>query len=102
MSMYEKAKLEYQELLKKKEIVENDKSKIQALIAELDENKIRTLKQTWEKVNKDFGSIFSTLLPGSSCKLEMVGDSILDGLEMRVAFANVWKDSLTELSGGQK
>lgn len=102
MSMYEKAKSEYEELLKKKEIVENDKAKIQALIAELDENKIRTLKQTWEKVNKDFGSIFSTLLPGSASKLEMVGQSILDGLEMRVSFGNVWKESLTELSGGQK
>jgi len=26
----------------------------------------------------------------------------MDGLEVKVAFGNVWKDSLTELSGGQK
>ena len=27
---------------------------------------------------------------------------MLDGLEVRVAFGGVWKDSLTELSGGQR
>ena len=28
--------------------------------------------QTWAKVNKDFGSIFSTLLPGTNAKLEYI------------------------------
>ena len=27
---------------------------------------------------------------------------LLDGLELKVAFGAVWKDSLSELSGGQK
>jgi structural maintenance of chromosome 2 len=27
---------------------------------------------------------------------------VLDGLEVRVAFGGVWKESLTELSGGQR
>lgn len=27
---------------------------------------------------------------------------MLDGLEVRVAFGNVWKESLSELSGGQR
>jgi structural maintenance of chromosome 2 len=27
---------------------------------------------------------------------------VLDGLEMRVAFGDVWKESLSELSGGQR
>ena len=52
---------------------------------------------------KDFGSIFSTLLPGTSAKLSpMEGHSVLDGLEVRVAFSGLWKESLTELSGGQR
>lgn len=51
----------------------------------------------------DFGSIFSTLLPGTSAKLEPPeGCSFLDGLEVRVAFGGVWKQSLSELSGGQR
>ena len=30
------------------------------------------------------------------------GGTFEDGLEVRVAFGGVWKESLTELSGGQR
>jgi structural maintenance of chromosome 2 len=59
-------------------------------------------------VNKDFGDIFSTLLPGTTAKLEPPMGSngkrveIWEGLEVKVAFGGVWKASLTELSGGQR
>ncbi|KAJ8511986.1 hypothetical protein OPV22_002420 [Ensete ventricosum] len=103
MAMFEKAEDEYNDLISKKNIIENDKSKIKKVIEELDEKKKETLKLTWLKVNKDFGSIFSTLLPGTTAKLEAPeGYSFLDGLEVRVAFGNVWKQSLSELSGGQR
>lgn len=76
---------------------------MQKVIAELDEKKNETLRTTWAKVNKDFGSIFSLLLPGTTAKLEAPeGGTILDGLVVKVAFNNVWKESLTELSGGQR
>merc|ERR1711876_67076 len=57
-----------------------------------------------DKINKDFGSIFSTLLPGTHAKLQPPdgGDVIEDGLEVKVAFGDVWKESLAELSGGQR
>ena len=75
----------------------------QRVITELDEKKNEALRTTWGKVNKDFGSIFSTLLPGVTAKLEPPdGGSVLDGLTVRVAFNGVWKESLTELSGGQR
>ena len=52
---------------------------------------------------QDFGSIFSTLLPGTNSKLApLEGQTVLDGLEVKVAFGNVWKESLSELSGGQR
>ncbi|OAY30564.2 hypothetical protein MANES_14G036500v8 [Manihot esculenta] len=103
MAMFEKAEDEYNELMSKKNIIENDKSKIKKVIEELDEKKKATLKVTWTKVNNDFGSIFSTLLPGTMAKLEPPeGCSFLDGLEVRVAFGGVWKQSLSELSGGQR
>jgi structural maintenance of chromosome 2 len=80
-----------------------DKSKIEAVIEELDVKKMQALQTTWVKVNRDFGSIFSTLLPGTFAKLEpLEGCTVADGLEVRVAFNDVWKDSLTELSGGQR
>ncbi|KAL4574897.1 hypothetical protein LXL04_021737 [Taraxacum kok-saghyz] len=103
MAMFEKAEDEYNDLISKKNIIENDKSKIKLVIEELDEKKKETLKVTWLKVNTDFGSIFSTLLPGTSAKLEPPeGGTFLDGLEVRVAFGGVWKQSLSELSGGQR
>ncbi|KAL5991399.1 hypothetical protein ACLOJK_012307 [Asimina triloba] len=103
MAMFEKAEDEYNDLITKKNIIENDKSKIKKVIEELDEKKKETLKVTWVKVNKDFGSIFSTLLPGTMAKLQPPeGCSFLDGLEVRVAFGDVWKLSLSELSGGQR
>ncbi|XP_016170728.1 structural maintenance of chromosomes protein 2-1 [Arachis ipaensis] len=103
MAMFEKAEDEYNDLMSKKNIIENDKSKIKKVIEELDEKKKETLNVTWVKVNTDFGSIFSTLLPGTMAKLEPPeGCSFLDGLEVRVAFGGVWKQSLSELSGGQR
>ncbi|PON56294.1 Structural maintenance of chromosomes Smc [Parasponia andersonii] len=103
MAMFEKAEDEYNDLMSKKNIIENDKSKIKKVIEELDEKKKETLNVTWVKVNNDFGSIFSTLLPGTMAKLEpSEGCTFLDGLEVRVAFGGVWKQSLSELSGGQR
>ncbi|XP_067137577.1 structural maintenance of chromosomes protein 2 [Centruroides vittatus] len=102
-NMMNKAEEQYQDLLQKKQIVENDKAKIAAVIKELDEKKNEALKEACEKVNKDFGSIFSMLLPGTKAKLiPPEGMSVLDGLEVKVAFGDVWKESLSELSGGQR
>merc|ERR1711871_243285 len=101
--MMEKAESEYEELSRKKEVILNDKAKIEAVIEELDLKKSQALQSTWVKVNRDFGSIFSTLLPGTTAKLEpLEGCTVSDGLEVKVAFNSVWKESLTELSGGQR
>jgi structural maintenance of chromosome 2 len=53
-------------------------------------------------VNQDFGAIFGDLLPGNTCKLERVDGDINQGLMVRVCLGGVWKQSLTELSGGQR
>ncbi|TPX31945.1 hypothetical protein SmJEL517_g04864 [Synchytrium microbalum] len=83
--------------------VKKDKTKIEDTIASLDEYKREALQKTWEKVNGDFGSIFGELLSGNSAKLEPPeGADITDGLEIKVRLGTVWKQSLTELSGGQR
>jgi structural maintenance of chromosome 2 len=103
MGMIENAENEYKELLRKRKIVENDKKKIQGTIAQLDAKKKESLQETWEKVNRDFGSVFSTILPGTNAKLEAPeGMEVWEGLEVKVAFGGEWKESLTELSGGQR
>jgi structural maintenance of chromosome 2 len=103
MGMFEKAEQEYQDVMEKKRIVENDKRKIELVMIELDEKKNQALKTTWTKVNRDFSSIFQTLLPNARAKLEPPeGGTVLDGLVMKVGFGDCWKDSLSELSGGQR
>merc|ERR550537_1198538 len=103
MAMFEKAEQEYKDLLEKREIIMNDKKKIEKVIKDLDKKKVETLRKTWAKVNKDFDSIFSTLLPFTNAKLEAPpGMDETEGLEIKVAFNGVWKGSLTELSGGQR
>lgn len=80
-----------------------DKRKIEETITSLDEYKKEALRKTWIKVNADFGQIFADLLPGSFAKLDPPeGKQISDGLEVKVSLGKVWKQSLTELSGGQR
>ena len=80
-----------------------DKRKIEETIVSLDEYKKEALHKTWTKVNGDFGQIFAELLPGSFAKLDPPeGKQISDGLEVKVSLGKVWKQSLTELSGGQR
>lgn len=94
---------QYQDVMRKKQIVEADRAKLVQVMAELDEKKKKTLVTACEQVNRDFGSIFSTLLPGAQAKLQPPdGLSVLDGLEVKVGFNMTWKESLGELSGGQR
>ncbi|NWY42647.1 SMC2 protein, partial [Sylvia atricapilla] len=103
MNMLSDAEERYNDLMKKKRIVENDKIKILAVIEELDRKKKQTLDIAWKKVNEDFGSIFSTLLPGARAVLgASKTHNVLVGIEFRVALGNTWKENLTELSGGQR
>jgi structural maintenance of chromosome 2 len=102
MGMIQKAETEYQGLMRKRKMLENDRLKIEEVIVKLDDQKKDALQKTWEKVTVDFGSIFSTLLPGTNAKLEKVSENVIDGLEVKVAFSGVWKASLSELSGGQR
>ncbi|KAI9719939.1 MAG: Structural maintenance of chromosomes protein 2 [Chrysothrix sp. TS-e1954] len=83
--------------------VVRDKKKIEETIDSLDEYKKEALQKTWSKVNGDFGHIFAELLPGSFAKLDpLEGKTIAEGLEVKVCLGKVWKQSLTELSGGQR
>ena len=83
--MFEKADAEYAELSQKKQILHMDKDKIQKVIGELDEKKREALHASWVKVNQDFGSIFTSLLPGTMAKLDPPeGHTFLAGLEVKV------------------
>lgn len=83
--------------------VVGDKEKIEETIRELEHHKRDALQTTWQKVNADFGGIFAELLPGNFAKLVPPdGQDVTQGLEVKVQLGSVWKQSLTELSGGQR
>lgn len=83
--------------------IEDDKTKIQETITKLNEYKKEALVKTWKKVTEDFGQIFGDLLPNSSAKLvPLEGKDLTHGLEVKVKLGNIWKESLIELSGGQR
>jgi len=93
-----------EELNKRKEVVLEDKKNLLAAINECNIMKEETVMNTFVKVDKAINAIFSTLLPGTKARLKPVKkESILEeGVELSVAFNDVWKNSLNELSGGQR
>lgn len=102
-SMFEVEEKRFNDIVGKQKVVQIDRRKLVILMGELDEKKENALKLAFEQVSKDFGSIFATLLPGANAKLvPLQGKSILQGLEIKVSLGNVWKENLTELSGGQR
>lgn len=103
MAMIDSVEKKETSLKRNMQIVIKDKKKIEETIVKLDEYKKKALHKTWTKVNGDFGQIFNELLPGSFAKLDPPeGKTISDGLEVKVRLGKVWKESLTELSGGQR
>jgi len=99
----EKKEKEFNELLNEQKILLNDKILLTSTIEELDLLKNEKLHEVVIDISKRFGKIFSDLLPRSCAKLEyQKKDSLLDGIKFKVAIDEIWKDSLTELSGGQK
>lgn len=103
MAMIDSVEKKEANLKKNMSTVIKDKSKIEETILKLDEYKKEALHKTWTTVNRDFGQIFNELLPGSFAKLDPPENkTISDGLEVKVMLGKVWKQSLTELSGGQR
>ncbi|ORY83735.1 RecF/RecN/SMC [Protomyces lactucae-debilis] len=83
--------------------IHKDKLKIEETIVSLEAYKVKALDETWQKVTVDFGNIFGELLPGNTAKLvPLEGRDVTAGLEVKVCLGKVWKQSLTELSGGQR
>lgn len=104
MLLLEREEEQYKETMRRKKIVEDDKQKIQSIIFKMDEKKKEKVEKVWKIVDENFSSIFSTLLPGAQARLKPVyhsGNNLL-GLEIRVGFNGMWKESLGELSGGQR
>jgi structural maintenance of chromosome 2 len=74
------------------------------MISYLDIKKSESLTRVVAEVDQHFSRIFKSLLDNVDARLVTPGGKTLaeGGLEFRVSFSGKWKDSLSELSGGQK
>ncbi|TKR59266.1 hypothetical protein L596_028965 [Steinernema carpocapsae] len=91
-------------LQKQIEMLQRDREKLRKALVTMDTRKENEILRAHRQINLDFGSIYSTLLPGATAKLDPPSGfkNALGGLEVKVAFNNKWKESLQELSGGQR
>jgi structural maintenance of chromosome 2 len=102
VTMCEAAEHELVVLSGKRDTVENEKTKIIAVIGELEIKTREAIERTHLKVDRELSDIVRQVLPGSTAQLRPVKDGTLyTGLELTVAFSNVQK-GLQELSGGQR
>ena len=101
-SMADQYDKEYTNLIKKKEIIIKDKVNIQKAIEELDKKRKEALEKVFSLTSDSLNKIYKTLLPGTMARLEQLDKyDLMKGVHLRVAFNGVWKQSLSELSGGQ-
>jgi structural maintenance of chromosome 2 len=100
----EGARKEYEDLVRRRDQLLNDKKIILRTIAQVEDKKWKSLDIMVEKVSRGFSVLFATCLPGATCRLLEMREEHgrLCGLEVRVAFHGKEKESLSELSGGQR
>ncbi|KAK0393572.1 hypothetical protein QR680_000282 [Steinernema hermaphroditum] len=91
-------------LQKQVDAIRRDREKLRKALETMDTRKENEILRAHRQVNKDFGEIYKSLLPGAEAKLEppMGYKNALGGLEVKVGFNGKWKESLQELSGGQR
>jgi structural maintenance of chromosome 2 len=102
---FEECTQQYAELVQKRETLTADKEVILETIKQVEERKWASLDTMVAKVSEGFSRLFAACLPNTSCKLIDERDSNtgrLTGVAVKVAFSGKEKESLTELSGGQR
>lgn len=103
MMLLEREEEELKDVCSRKDIVELDRKKIKGILKGLDQEKMELLRKAWKEIDQNFGGIFHALLPGAQATLVPPdGQEFYHGLNIKVGFNGVWKESLTELSGGQR
>lgn len=93
---------QHEKVMKRITEIETDKSSIQEFLEKTEREKLIQVEKACKEVNKNFSEIFTTILPGVQAMLRTVDGDFKKGLDIKVGFGGIWKDSLSELSGGQR
>lgn len=101
--IYDQTEKQISELKQKIEQIKKEKETYLVLIKDSDSKRQIAVKKTFKSVSKNLNDIFQTLLTGTEARISYVDESSLNhGAQLNVAFNGTWKNSLSELSGGQK
>lgn len=83
MMLLEREEEMFNDAAKRKQMIEKDKDMIKLIIKDLDDTKTKVLKKAWKDVDKNFGEIFTSILPGTQAKLiAQEGKDFMAGLEV--------------------
>ncbi|RNE99047.1 putative structural maintenance of chromosome (SMC) [Trypanosoma rangeli] len=102
--LYEERKREYNELVLQRSALGEDRDAIQQCILGIEGKKWHALDRMVKVVSSVFSKLFSNCLPGAAAVLREERDDRqhLCGLQVKVMFNGKEKESLSELSGGQR
>lgn len=97
----------YKQLVERRNTLEVDKISLIKSMEELDQKRTDALAKCFKEVNVNLSQIFSQVLPGSSAQMQEIKlfpgtPKEAQGVEISVCFSGIWKESLFELSGGQR
>ena len=90
-------------LNQRKDLIKLDQSEIKNDVRALDHISLNAYKKCFSEVNKNLSEMFSQMLPGAGAMMKQCKTARgHDGIEIVVKFNGKWKESLSELSGGQR
>lgn len=98
------------DLIARDEMLKENKEQIYTNMNHLDDRSKGTVLECFKFVNENLSKIFGMLLPGAQATMELIGTTIgrgekkqeSKGIQMKIGFNGKWKESLSELSGGQR
>jgi len=91
------------EINEKKSLIRKDESVIREDILNMNTISVNSYTTCFNEVGRSLTDMFEKLLPGATARMiEVITDKGNPGIEIKIAFNGKWKESLTELSGGQR
>ncbi|MBC8500744.1 MAG: chromosome segregation protein SMC [Nanoarchaeota archaeon] len=104
LEIYDKAEIEYENLLQKKEKLGSEREDILVMINEIDSKKKELFMKTFEVLNNNFQKIFGTLSTKGDAFMEIEDekDPFVGGVELKVRITGRKFMDIRSLSGGEK
>lgn len=104
LEVYDKVKVEYDEIAKKMMILEGEKNEILKVIAEVDKKKKQAFMQAFNAINESFSNNFASLSNKGHAFLELENkqEPSAGGMDIIIKIARGKERSADALSGGEK